>query len=108
TFSQFVPKLAYQLILNDYYSERTKRKRQEEANYESVLPMHALKPFIDRPHYKEARKENSRAQRQCKICHTKSSFFCSTCSRPKDVFFFPLCGPGTGSDCLSKQLSLSL
>ncbi|KUF85147.1 hypothetical protein AM587_10003738 [Phytophthora nicotianae] len=107
-FGEFASRLAHQLIFNDYLTGRVRRDGNADGDMDDVsVPVHSLLALGDRPRYKRLKKTPQRAQRRCKICKKKASFYCATCSDCNEDSYFALCGTMTGRTCYHQHLEAS-
>ncbi|ETN00434.1 hypothetical protein PPTG_24270 [Phytophthora nicotianae INRA-310] len=107
-FGEFASRLAHQLIFNDYLTGRVRRDGNADGDMDDVsVPVHSLLALGDRPRYKRLKKTPQRAQRRCKICKKKASFYCATCSDCNEESYFALCRTMTGRTCYHQHLEAS-
>lgn len=106
-FHDFVSQLAYQLIFNSHPTNRTRRSGGSGVEYNNELS-HKIKALIDLPQYARARSEGKRAQRLCKVCNKKASYYCESCSDVERGAFFSISGAGATRNCLSAHLTATL
>ncbi|DBA00695.1 TPA: LOW QUALITY PROTEIN: hypothetical protein N0F65_003624 [Lagenidium giganteum] len=88
SFGEFLSKLAWQQIFNEYISNRKRSRIQSDLETK----------------YAHARENNGRAQRKCKMCGKKCAFICSTCSISEENHFFPLCSSISKRKCHAQHM----
>ncbi|POM70815.1 hypothetical protein PHPALM_12696 [Phytophthora palmivora] len=97
-------------IVFQYLPDRPSEERESNGGSDlddTSLPVHTLLALGDRPEYQQLKNTSQRAQRRCKVCKKKASFYCAICSDCDADRYVALCGSTTGRTCYQQHLAAS-
>ena len=103
TYEQFLGKLAFEMVQNDFDDQTITISSLRKRNYDELNDNdnveHVIKPNLMHPLWQTRKAStNNKAYRSvgyCSVCHQKCGFYCATCS--DDCSCVSVCNP-TGSN----------
>jgi hypothetical protein len=95
---EFAGQLSKQLISNVFLDNTRKRRHDENSNngdLSNMVPfLHGLAPLIDLPYYTSYRGTQKRAKRICKVCQSRTAYYCVQCSDVAQMNLLCFCKVG--------------
>jgi hypothetical protein len=104
-FNTFLGKLSYQLIHNDFLREGERQLRRRDGavqQFEDDNNPHVAALLSSHPSYAHVKNTSSRARRRCKICKSRTAWYCVQCSE-KGGFVLSYCYGNSGKTCFSQH-----